>query len=114
MGVDLPVPAYSTMCRRLAELELHLHPSSPPQLRHVVIDTTGLKVFGAGAWHVRKHGNGIGRRRTWRKLHLCVDQMSKDIVAVDLTTSAVHDSPQLPALLDRISALGMSRSERIP
>jgi len=51
---------------------------------------------------VRKHGAGKGKRRTWRKLHLCVDETSKDIVAVDLTASGVHDSPHLPAELDRV------------
>jgi hypothetical protein len=56
-----------------------------------VIDTTGLKVFGAGEWYVRKHGAGRGKRRTWRKLHLCVDEATKDIVAVDLTASGVHE-----------------------
>ncbi len=102
MGVDLPVPAYSTVCRRQAGLDLRLYPAPRREPRHVVIDTTGLKVLGAGEWHVRKHGNSKGRRRTWRKLHLCVDETSKDIVAVDLTTSAVHDSPHLPAVLDQV------------
>lgn len=45
---------------------------------------------------------GRGRRRTWRKLHLGVDEKTKDIVAVDLTTSAVHDSPHMPDVLDLV------------
>ncbi len=102
MGVDLPVPAYSTLSRRQAGLELRLRPAPARQPRHIVIDTTGLKVFGAGEWYVRKHGAGKGKRRTWRKLHLCVDETTKDIVAVDLTASGVHDSPHLPAVLDRV------------
>ena len=71
MGVDLPVPAYSTVCRRQAGIDPRLQPSPVRQPRHVVTDTTGLKVFGAGEWTVRKHGMVKGRRRTWRKLHLC-------------------------------------------
>ena len=102
MGVELPVPAYSTVCRRQAGLEVRLRPAPARQPRHVVIDTTGLKVYGAGEWYVRKHGIGKGRRRTWRKLHLCVDEAAKDIVAMDLTTSDVHDSPHLPAVLERV------------
>ena len=102
MEVDLPVPAYSTMCRRQAGLDLRLQATPARQPRHVVIDTTGLKVFGAGEWYVRKHGMGKGRRRTWRKLHLCVDEASKDIVAMDLTTSDVHDGAHLPAMLERV------------
>ncbi len=45
---------------------------------------------------------GRGRRRTWRKLRLGVDETTKEIVAVDLTTSAVHDSPHLPAVREQV------------
>lgn len=103
MGVELPVPDYSTVSRRAAKLELELRPAPAGVPRHVVIDTTGLKVYGAGEWFVRKHGMGRSRRRTWRKLHLGVDEATKEIVAVDLTTSGVHDSPHLPAVLDQIA-----------
>ncbi|MHC5051732.1 MAG: IS5 family transposase [Planctomycetota bacterium] len=102
MGVDLPVPAYSTVSRRQVSLGLRLQPAPAKRPRHVVIDTTGLKVFGAGEWYVRKHGAGKGKRRIWRKLHMCVDETTKDIVAVDLTTSGVHDSPHFPAVLDGV------------
>ena len=60
----------------------------------VVIDATGLQVYGAGEWRVWKHRGS--RRRTWRKLHLGVDVMIKKIVAVAGTESRVHDSQQLP------------------
>jgi len=102
MGVDLPVPAYSTVCRRQSGLNLRLNPNPRRRPRHVVIDSTGLKVFGAGEWTVRKHGMGRGQRRTQRKLHSCVDEASKNTVAVNLTASAVHDSPHLPAVLGQV------------
>lgn len=70
--------------------------------RHALIDSTGLKVYGADEWHVRKYGMGRGRRLTWRKLHLGVDETTKDIVVVDLTTSKVHDGRQLPEILNQI------------
>jgi hypothetical protein len=66
----------------------------------VVIDATGLKVYGAGEWHVWKHR--VSRRRTWRKLHLGIDERTKEIVAVEVTESRVHDSQPLPALLEQI------------
>ncbi len=101
MGVELPVPDYSTICRRQAGLEVGLTLAPGAQPRHVVIDTTGLKVYGAGEWYVRKRGLGRGRRRTWRKLHVGVDETTKEIVVVDLTTSRVHDGRWLPELLER-------------
>ena len=101
MGVALPVPDYSTVCRRQDGTRpgLVLAPSAQP--RHVVIETTGLKVYGAGEWYVRRYGLGRGRRRIWRKLHVGVDETTKQIVAVDLTESNVHDGRWLPELLAR-------------
>ena len=100
LRLDLPVPDYSTVSRRQSSVmsSLSVSPSSRP--RHVVVDATGLKVYGAGEWHVRKHRHG--RRRAWRKLHLGVDETTKEIVAVEVTPSRVHDCLLLPALLDQI------------
>ena len=67
-----------------------------------MIDATGLRVYGAGEWHVQKHGSG--RRRTWRKLHLGVDGRTKEIVATEITTSHAHDSQALPALLSQVTS----------
>lgn len=45
---------------------------------------------------------GHGRRRTWRNLHLGVDEEAKEIVAVDLTPSNIQDSSHLPIMLDQV------------
>ena len=44
---------------------------------------------------------GRGRRRTWRKLHVGVDETTKEIVVADLTMSGLHDGRHLPELLDQ-------------
>src|SRR5262244_3778604 len=100
MRLPLPIPDYSTVSRRQGALHVPMSalPQSDP--RHVVIDATGLRVYGAGEWHVWKHR--VSRRRTWRKLHLGIDETTKEIVAVELTGSRVHDSQPLPALLEQI------------
>ena len=67
---------------------------------HVLIDSTGLKVFGAGEWLVEKHGRRS--RRGWRKLHLAVDARSGQIVAAALTDQDVDDASQVGALLEQI------------
>ncbi len=103
MDIELPVPNYTTVCKHQGSVEVRLRETVAQSPRHVVIDTTGLKVFGAGEWTVRKHGMGRGRRGTWRKLHLAVDEETKEIVAVDLTRSGVHDSSHLPSVLDQVS-----------
>ncbi|MFN8344513.1 MAG: transposase [Spirosomataceae bacterium] len=64
------------------------------------MDSTGLKVYGEGEWKVRKHG--ADKRRTWRKLHLAIDEATNDIHAVELTTNAVSDADMVRPLLDDI------------
>ena len=98
MKLDLPVPDYSTVSRRQGSVSVSL--PTRKRARHVVIDATGLKVYGAGEWHVQKHRPG--RRRAWRKLHLGVDETTKEIVAVEVTASRVHESLMLPKLLEQV------------
>ncbi len=100
MRLDLPVPNYSTISRRQGSLTVPIFASSNSRPRHIVIDATGLRVYGAGEWCVHKHRGG--KRRIWRKLHLGVDEHTKEIVAVEITASHVHDSRVLPRLLAQI------------
>ena len=83
MRFDLPVPNYSTISRRQGTLSVPLSLSSGRRPRHIVIDANGLRVYGVGEWYVHKHRGG--RRRIWRKLHLGVDEHTKEIVAVEST-----------------------------
>ena len=62
-----------------------------------MIDSTGLKAYGAGQWQTEKHGRA---RRTWRKLHLGVDVCSGQVMAVTLTDQDVSDESQVAPLLE--------------
>ncbi len=100
LRLALPVPNYSTLSRRRQNLTAALPQRRRDEPLHVVIDSTGLKVFGEGEWKVRQHG--IGKRRTWRKLHLGIDEATGEIVAAALTESGVADGAMLSALLDQV------------
>src|SRR3954471_4019056 len=65
---------------------------------HLLVDSTGLKLYGAGEWLVEKHGTK--RRRSWRKLHLGVDAEAGRIVAATLTDRDEDDASQVGPLLD--------------
>ena len=65
------------------------------------MDSTGLKLCGAGEWLLEKHG--AKRRRSWRKLHIGVDAETGQIVASTLTTNDVDDGSQVGPLLDQIT-----------
>src|SRR6266516_6889839 len=97
LQVALPVPSYSTLSRRAAEVAVALgaRPRSGPL--HLVIDSSGFKVYGEGEWKVRLHG--WSKRRTWRKLHLAVDEATGEIVAAVASTAGVSDDNALPDLL---------------
>lgn len=72
----------------------------PNESRHVVVDSTGLKIFGEGEWKVRQHG--YDKRRTGRKRHLGVDESTQEIVAATLTTNDVTDGEVFGDLLEQI------------
>ena len=94
-----PVPDYTTLCRRERTLEVELGTVRDPGKKQVlIVDSTGLKVFGEGEWKVRVHGTD-GKRRTWRKLHLLVDRETGQIIAAEVTDGSAHDAPVLERLL---------------
>jgi hypothetical protein len=68
---------------------------------HLLVDSTGRKLCGAGEWLVEKHGTKT--RRSWRKLHIGMDAETGQIVAATLTTKDVDDGAEVSALLDQVA-----------
>jgi hypothetical protein len=99
LGVDLPVPDFSTLSRRAQSLELPAQPRATGGPIHLLVDSSGLKLGGPGEWLVEKHGTS--RRRSWRKLHIGFDAVTGRIVASLLTD--VDDASQVEPLLDQIA-----------
>ena len=103
LGVALSVPDHSTLTRRAMSLaSVSKGCRLPGGPVHLLIDSTGLKVYGAGEWLQEKHG--ARARRTWRKLHLAVDALTGMIMASTLTETAVGDPSQVAPLLDQVDA----------
>jgi hypothetical protein len=69
----------------------------------LLVDSTGLKLFGPGEWLLEKHGSRT--RRSWKKLHLGLDADTGQIVASVLTRREADDGAQVGPLLDRVRAL---------
>ena len=99
LGCELAVPNHSTVSRRSALRESISRGPLPSGPLHVLIDSTGLKVYGAGQWQAEKHGY---TRRKWRKPRLGVDADGGQIVAVTLTDQDVSDESQVGPLLEQI------------
>ncbi len=84
LGLELPVPDHTTFSRRSVDMEVATALQKADQQVTVVIDSTGLKVFGKGEWQLEKHSGTA--RRSWRKLHLAVNSDTGEILASALTT----------------------------
>lgn len=101
MQADVAIPDYSSLAKRAATLRISLSVSARRGPIDVVLDSTGLKVFGEGEWKMRKHGKS--KRRTWRKLHLTVNPATQEIEAELLTENSEHDADQVDELLDQVN-----------
>ena len=97
LGVTAPVPDHTTLSRReraFAGRQSRVRPSGGPV--HLVLDSTGLELFGQGEWCAAKHGRA---HRRWMKLHLGVDATTSEIIAHALTDGHADDAAQVPDLL---------------
>lgn len=101
MRLSVKIPDYTTLGRRLDKASRNIAAkirSGKPV--HVVIDSTGLKVFGEGEWKVRQHG--YSKRRTWMKLHLAVNESDSQILSVVLTDNSYKDNEVFEELMSDI------------
>jgi hypothetical protein len=99
LGLDLAVPDHSTLSRRAETLEA-LWPKARREPVHLLVDSTGLRLFGPGEWLIEKHGTK--RRRAWKMLHLATDTDTGQIVASVLTDRDADDGSQVGPLLERV------------
>jgi len=99
MKIGLPVPDHSTLSKRGRGLKVNL-PKKANSSLHIVMDSTGLKIYGEGEWKVRQHG--VSKRRTWRKLHVGGNPQDGEFQAVLLTDNSVSDDNAVAGLLVQI------------
>ena len=99
-AIDVKVPDFTSLAKRAANFDVTIRVAEAKGPIDIVVDSTGLKVFGEGEWKVRQHG--AGKRRTWRKVHLAVDPNTHEIVAALTTENSVHDVAAVKPLLKQI------------
>lgn len=100
LGVAIAIPDFTSLAKRAAQLQVALRVFGKRGPLAIVIDSTGLKVFGEGEWKMRTYGKS--KRRTWRKVHLTVDPDTHEIVAEVLTENSGHDADQVQPLLAQV------------
>jgi len=106
---DKAVPNFTTFCTRARVLKISFRLAALEGKKiNLLVDSTGLKIFGEGEWTMKVHGKT--KRRTpwrgtgqaWRKLHLGVGEETQQIVVADLTRNTVGDQEHLPKILDAV------------
>jgi len=100
MGVEAAIPHHTSLVKRAGKLDIDTQLAGVKGPVDVVVDSTGLKVFGEGEWKVRQHGEG--KRRDWRKVHFAVDPESHAILAELTTPSNTHDATAAKPLLSDV------------
>ncbi|AYG62100.1 IS5 family transposase [Rhizobium jaguaris] len=104
IGLDLAVPDHTTLSRRARTWRSvdgrEGQDIAAKQAVHVLVDSTGLEVYGVGRWLEDKHG--ARSRRGWRKLHLALDADSGEIIAHVMTGQDEGDASQVEPLLNQI------------
>jgi len=104
LGLTLAVPDHSMLSRRAATLAVpRPQPCRNGEPLHLLVDSKGLKLCGAGEWLVEMHGTRT--RRPWRTLHIGMGADTGQIVAATLTKKEADDGSQVGPLLDQVAAL---------
>jgi hypothetical protein len=102
LGYELSSPDHTLISRRAKTLTVQIPRRQPHESLHVVIDSTGLKVYGEGEWKVRQHGKS--KRRVWRKVHVGVETDTKEIVIALMSDSNIHDADVFSDLMEQIDS----------
>ena len=99
LNLNLPVPDHSTLSKRGKSLAVSLPRNSSCPM-NLVLDSTGLKIYGEGEWKVRKHG--YSKHRTWRKLHVGANPDNGEIQVAVLTGNSTSDDAVVKGMLAQI------------
>ncbi len=90
------VPDHTTVSRRKAKLgKVPFYQDKQKTPLHILIDSSGLAIH---VGQLRKPPKG----RDYRKLHLCVDEQTGEVVACELTSKGAHDSSRVASLVGQI------------
>ena len=97
LNLEIKAPDYTLLCKRSGNLKVALRELPSREPINIVVDSTGLKIFGEGEWKMRCHGKL--KRRSWRKIHLAVNSDTHEIVGCEVTDHRTHDCEKISDIL---------------
>jgi hypothetical protein len=99
MKLDLPIPHFTRICKRSKKLDIPTR-GKGKRITDVVLDGSGIKIYGEGEWKVKQHGRS--NKQNWKKIHVAIDPETQELILTDVTDKDKHDSTMLPSLLKEI------------
>ena len=99
MELAIPIMDFSTLSKRSDHLAMMKLVDQVQAGSHVIVDSSGLKVYGKGEWQQEKYQ--VLAKRTWRKLHIAIDEKHQ-IIACELTDNTEGDPTVVPELLSQL------------
>lgn len=99
MGLDLPIPHFTTVADRARSLGSVFKKLSKSNPKDLVFDSSGFKIYGEGEWQMRKHGKQ--KRRRWKKFHIGICPKTHEIVLAEVTELEVADCEVAPNLIKK-------------
>jgi len=101
-GIKLQVPEFSRLSRRSAKALANITLPTLQENTYLIIDSTGLKVYGESEWLENKHGKQY-KRKVWRKLHIGINK--DGIILSRVMTNHITDDRQcVEALINQANS----------
>lgn len=102
LNINIQIPDYTTICKRAKLLKINIGNRRKGEPLHIIVDSTGVSVENQSEWYETKYGNRKRKMRTYRLLHIAIDERTGEIISCKLTTNKVSDHSQVPILLEKI------------
>ena len=102
LKVDIDIPDYTTFCKRAKSLEINISNRKKGEPLHIIVDSTGVSIINQSEWYETKYSNRKRKMRTYRLLHIAIDEITGEIISSELTTNRESDHAQVPVLLGNI------------
>ncbi|MDI6903497.1 MAG: IS5 family transposase [Methanocellales archaeon] len=107
---ELKAADYTTLFKRIAELELQIDDIPPSEPVIIALDSSGVKVTNRGEWMRERWKRCRGRI----KVHIAVDVKRRQVLALEVTNEHTGDSKKFKDLVEKAEDnLGKDKIKRV-
>jgi len=97
----LKKPDFSTINRRFNTLPVKIQPQKTKNGFTIIVDSTGISITNRGEWMRKIHRKGkIDECKGFLKLHVAIDEETKEILTAEITTEKIGDNKRFKQLIE--------------